>query len=163
MRNPSKAKRKGKWFESTVASMIAEAFSLTKNECHRATVSGITSWEYGDIYIRDMPLIVECKYHSTLDMRHLLQINNMVKKWWDQLQAAVEKYKKDFNVEPLPLLVVSKPYWPIFVITLKKDVISHLDDGYIVNGDYVIFFTDGFFKDTLPKLMAERGINNGKS
>ena len=110
----NRSKQKGKEFEEYVASLIRKKWKLKKYECHRALSSGTYKVDYSDIVFnpddfKRPHLVIECKKRGRKEFTYntLLYPQSLIRPWIKQLNNAVAKYKKHFEVEPLPLLVIA--------------------------------------------------------
>ena len=110
----NRSKQKGKEFEEYVASLIRKKWNLKKYECHRALSSGTYKVDYSDIVFnpdnfKRPHLVIECKKRGRNEFTYntLIYPQGLIRPWIKQLNSAVVKYKKHFEVEPLPLLVMA--------------------------------------------------------
>ncbi len=118
----SKQKRKGKYYESKIASIIRDILSLEKYECKKSPSSGNGEFEFADIYFTDPKkygIILECKFHNDWDLRSIWPtVNSKFLNFLEELEEAHLKYIKTFNKDPIFCGVVfSKPYYKNFVLT----------------------------------------------
>lgn len=141
----SKAKDKGKRLESYVAKVFQKAFSLTKFEVHRNQTSGNFQTEFGDIWFKDLPIIVECKNQESWKYKHLLTFSKPISDWWSQLMKDVEKYRMELKLEPLYMLVVSKNREPKYVIAdiinIENNAFKTITIGKLIDKCQFITYT----------------------
>jgi len=123
-------KSRGKYFEDKVASLIRQKLNLSKHQCHRYYESGMAHGEYGDIYVQDIPWIIECKYYKNISIDTLVYSNDKVyDKWIHSIIKDADKYRQVFNKNPLFTIVTSKPRSPILIIIPLTD--SNLSNDLI--------------------------------
>jgi len=131
-------KNKGKYLENVVAKMIQETWNLSNHEVHRNQTSGIFQTEYGDIYFKDLDIIIECKNQESWDMKHVFYWSKPITDFWSQLYKDVEKFKSEFNKEPLYFLVIGKSRYPKFAIF---DLVN-LHTTHMLKGFNLDYFTN---------------------
>jgi hypothetical protein len=151
----NKRKQKGKYLENLVSKLIQEHWNLSDIEVHRNQTSGIFQTEFGDIYFKDLDIVIECKNQESWDYKHILTWSKPITDWWNQLLKDVEGFQKKLNRTPLYFLVVGKNRYPKFAIfdivnlyeaisNFNLDIFSnHLDFYSIIN------------QQDRPKLVAE--------
>ena len=165
-------KAKGKRFEDTIAKKIAKTLGLDKQSCHRASTSGTSSWDFGDIYVKDLPIVVECKFQEEWDLRLFIpKFNKILKNWLEQLDQSAQKYELEFNATPIKFLVISKAYFPeIYFVDIESNNLKFIEkikhkisindlDRYAVIGKYCVFFSEAVFMNVLKETLKE--IKNG--
>jgi hypothetical protein len=127
----NRSKQKGKRFESRVAELIREKWKLSKDECHRAQSSGTFEVDYSDIIIRPRDykqphVIIECKYRNPKTLTYSKVINpaTFLDKVNNQLLQAKEKYRADYGITPIGLMVYASAYMPIMVAMTYEDYLG---------------------------------------
>ena len=127
----NKSKQKGKRFESRVAEIFRKKWNLSKDECYRAQSSGTFEVDYSDIIIRPRKymqphIVVECKYRNpkTLTYSRVINPANFLDKVNLQLKKSKEKYRADYGITPIGLIVYSSNYMPIMVAMTYEDYLG---------------------------------------
>lgn len=155
---PNYSKRKGKRLEE----YVAEKFNQIHGGivAHRAVSSGSFTYEAGsDIYFikKDIPLVIECKNQESWKYRTLFDAEfhnrSPFKTWLNQLYQSANKYKLIYNREPVPLLVFSKAYEPVFCI-IEKRYITEITYPFLANEVYYIILLDTFLELYKSKKIA---------
>jgi hypothetical protein len=160
----SKAKDKGKRLESYVAKVFQESFGLTKYDVHRNQTSGNFHTEFGDVWFRTFPIVIECKNQESWKYKHLLTFSKPIQYWWNQLLKDVERYRLELKIEPLYMLVVSKNREPKYAImdinNLQNNAFKQIDIDQILNSLKFISVINmdkiiTFFEDIISLLSQE--------
>ena len=135
---PNINKQRGKYFEEKVVAAYRQLLNLQKHECYRASFSGARSSVElnGDISFSQpekYPVITECKYYQNMSLENFFPIcNSYIDEWLEQVQEEKHKYMSKFIVEPLVLIVTSKPYQKSPFMIIENDLLS----------DAVVFMED---------------------
>ena len=132
----NKNKNKGKYLENIVSKAIQEAWNLNEFEVHRNQTSGIFQTEFGDIYFKDLDIIIECKNQESWDFKHILFWSKPITDFWNQLIKDVEKFRKKLQKEPLYFLVVGKSRYPKFAIF---DIVNLHENQVLTNFNLDLF------------------------
>jgi len=122
----SRAKAKGKYLETLVAKLIREEWGLSEFEVHRNQTSGVFSTEFGDIYFKDLDIIIECKNQESWDLKHILFWQKPITDWWQQLLKDVNLFIQKKQRKPIYFLVVGKSHYPKFAIFDKQSLTSQV-------------------------------------
>lgn len=145
------SKTKGSSFERKIAKLFGEKLFNNPNALKRTPLSGGGAWK-GDIQLnpeselspKEFIYCIECKNNEQWNLYSLFQPNTkpIVFTWWEQTIKACPKGK-------IPLLVMSKNFYPIFV--MSNQIEEPKDSNYIVikknNQKFIILTLTDFFKE----------------
>jgi len=111
---------KGKYFERKIAKEIAKIFGLEYNkDIIRTPNSGGLKYAKGDIQFlteqTELPYHFECKFGYEISLVDIQKDNSKIKNFIKQTLNDCSKHK-------IPLLIISKPYFNIYVIVIRKYV-----------------------------------------
>ena len=156
-------KEKGKKFEERVAKHLARVWGVPQRCITRTLTSGTYAHDYGDIQFRcgiDIPLVVECKRSTSQSLEKL--IYKIPPKWVWQLEDELKKAKDKTGRVFAGVIVWSKPYKPLWVIT-RRDFFPPITEPdfdldyialkipHIVNAEgFYIFPFEEFFREVRP-------------
>jgi hypothetical protein len=143
--SPASSKRKGKSFEDKIVDDVRELLYLDKYRCYRAGSSGSrTSIELtGDVSFTDplkYRIIIECKYRKTLSLDDFFPVCSAeVCSWIEQNLEQKKRYINEFNVEPLSVIIASRPYMRNHYVIVEN---QGLDPTCYSIEQYMIFYNE---------------------